>query len=835
MAIRRLQSLERKLAKDPSLRTRVHQKLEEYVAKGYCHKATPMELRSFDTKRVWYLPLCVVVHPKKPEKVRVVWDAAAKVEGVSFNSALLKGPDLLNPLISILYHFREHPIAVTGDIEEMFLRLLIRPQDSQSQRFLWRIKPEEAPSVYIIDVATFGATCSPSSAQFVKNANARDYAESFPKASSAIVKYHYVDDYLDSFETVDEAIEVVKQVTFIHSKGGFNLRNFLSNSNDVLLGISEEARRNVQADAKHLSLVRAEKVESVLGMRWKPFEDEFIYTLSFRDGLSKATESSHIPTKREMLKLVMSLFDPLGFVTFYLIHGRILIQDVWATGIDWDVPINRELSERWWQWISFLPKLCELRIPRCYFRDQVGKAKQLHVFVDASDAAYACVAYMRISGDVGVEVALVGAKSKVAPLKVLSVPRLELMAAVLGARMADSISTSHTYDIVSIHLWSDSSTVLAWINSDHRKYNKFVGVRVGEILSMTKMNQWRWLPTKKNPADEATKWGSGPNFDSKGRWFCGPSFLYLSEAEWPQNNNSMSTGEEAINVSNVHHTIPSSSIEFQRFSKWERLLRTQAYVTRFIGNIKCLQTRQPRQTGILTQEELKLAERELWKQAQVEVYYPERKVLLETQGSATDRHNSIPKTSPIYKLWPYLDTDGVIRMRGRIGAAWYATPEAKNPVILPKTHPITALIVDWYHRHYRHANHETVVNEMRQRYEISTLRTLVKQTARKCVKCRVTNASPHPPPMAQLPIQRVTPFVRPFTYVGLDYFGPVTVKVGRSTVKRWVALFTCLTMRAIHLELVHSLTSESCVMAIRRFIARRGARRNSLATMERVL
>lgn len=819
MAVQRLKSLERKLSREPSLRARVHEKIEEYVAKGYCHRASLTELDSVDCTRVWYLPLCVVVNPKKPHKVRVVWDAAAKVNGVSFNSALLKGPDLLTSIVCVLYHFREHRVAVTGDIEEMFLRILIRPQDSQSQRFLWRGNAEAAPSVYIIDVATFGSTCSPSSAQFVKNTNAMEHMESFPRASTAIIRYHYVDDYLDSFETEEEAIEVVQQVKSIHSTGGFNLRNFLSNSDALLTaidGISDE-------DAKQLSVSRAEKVESVLGMKWNPSKDVFIYTLTFREELDKVIQPSHVPTKREMLKLVMSLFDPLGFMTFYLIHGRALIQDVWATGVDWDVPINNDLCQRWRQWISYLPRLSDVTIPRCYFRSQMDGRKQLHMFVDASDAAYACVAYLRAHGTRGVEVALVGAKSKVAPLKVLSVPRLELMAAVIGARMADSVAASHSYDIAETYFWTDSSTVLAWINSDHRKYHKFVGVRIGEILALTKMNQWRWVPTKQNPADDATKWGNGPCFDPRNRWFCGPSFLFQPEAEWPTNTKAVSTNNELNCTHNIHHVTPIALHEFSRFSKWERLLRTQAYVFRFINNVRCRKNGQCTETGFLNQEELKRAEKELWKQAQAEAYSQERRILMETQGSPDIRHRLVPKLSPLYKLWPYIDRDGVIRMRGRIGAAWYASSDAKYPIILPKSHQVTLLLVDYYHRRYHHANHETVVNEMRQRFEISHLRTVVKQTARRCVRCHIQTAVPRPPPMASLPEQRLTPMVRPFTFVGLDYFGPLTVKVGRTQVKRWIALFTCLTVRAIHLEVVHSLSSESCVLAIRRFIARRGA------------
>ncbi|XP_055622593.1 uncharacterized protein LOC129766152 [Toxorhynchites rutilus septentrionalis] len=168
-----------------------------------------------------------------------------------------------------------------------------------------------------------------------------------------------------------------------------------------------------------------------------------------------------------------------------------------------------------------------------------------------------------------------------------------------------------------------------------------------------------------------------------------------------------------------------------------------------------------------------------------------------------------------------MDEKGVIRCRGRIGAAPYAPMEAKFPIILPRQHQITFLIVDWYHRRFRHANRETIFNEIRQRFEIAALRRLLDKVQRACLHCRIAKANPSPPAMAPLPETRLTAFLHPFTFTGLDYFGPLIVRVGRSNVKRWVALFTCLTIRAVHMEVIYSLTTESCIMAVQRFVARR--------------
>ncbi|XP_058456916.1 uncharacterized protein LOC131434269 [Malaya genurostris] len=761
MAIRRLRALERKLQNDPAMSKRVSSQIAEYLQKGYAHKASEEELRGIDAKRIWYLPLGIVINPKKPSKF---------------------------------------PVAVSGDIREMFHQIKIRHPDSQSQRFLWRDSPSDNPTVYIMDVCTFGSTCSPTSAQHVKNTNAREYEEKFPRACEVILNSHYVDDLLESFRTVKEAIDVINDVKTVHSLGGFEIRNFLSNKVEVLQGIGE-----ISASAtKDLLLERESTTESVLGMRWIPSEDMFTYTFVPRSDLQSILADGYIPTKREVLKVVMSLFDPLGLLAIFLVHGKVLIQDCWAAGLAWDDPINEDLCERWRRWTKFFPSLDTLRIPRCYFRSPPTddtSSLQLHVFVDASEVA-----------------SLVAAKTKIAPLK--SIPKLELKAAVLGVRLLEFVQNSHSYSIKERFLWSDSSTVLAWIQSDHRRYPKFVAVRVGEILMASDQREWRWLPSKMNIADAATKWKSDPDLGHTSSWFAGPNFLREKEETWPGQRRFTTTLAE-VKASMVHTTF-DPMLDVTRFGSWTKLLRTTAYVLRFIGNLRRKKARIALEMHIFTQEELKKAEEILWKLAQQESFSTEVHVLRSTQGPPESRHAVVAKSSPLYGMWPFMDEKGVVRKRDRIGAAPFAPFEAKFPVILPKQHLISYLIVDWYHRRFRHANRETIVNEMRQRFEIPRLRELIKRVTNNCVWCRVAKATPKPPPMASFPAIRLTPFVKPFSFVGLDYFGPVLVKVGRNQVKRWVALFTCLTVRAVHLEVVYSLTTEACIMAVRRFISRRG-------------
>ncbi|XP_055613924.1 uncharacterized protein LOC129760308 [Uranotaenia lowii] len=161
-------------------------------------------------------------------------------------------------------------------------------------------------------------------------------------------------------------------------------------------------------------------------------------------------------------------------------------------------------------------------------------------------------------------------------------------------------------------------------------------------------------------------------------------------------------------------------------------------------------------------------------------------------------------------------------MEGRTENAELLPFDMRFPIILPKDHIITFKLVHQLHVKYGHSYRNTVKNELKQRFWISSIDTLIRKTSRECTWCKVHRNRPQIPRMAPLPIQRVTPFLRPFSFVGLDYLGPFEVSIGRRSEKRWVCLFTCLVVRAVHLEVVYSLTSESCLMAIRRFISRRG-------------
>ncbi|XP_065086835.1 uncharacterized protein LOC135708663 [Ochlerotatus camptorhynchus] len=376
---------------------------------------------------------------------------------------------------------------------------------------------------------------------------------------------------------------------------------------------------------------------------------------------------------------------------------------------------------------------------------------------------------------------------RVAPLKLTSIPRLELQAAVIGTRLTHTIIETLSIIITRKFYWSDSRDVLCWINSDHRRYTQFVGFRVTEILEATEAHEWRYVPSKLNVVDDGTKWDVQPDLSPESRWFKGPDFLWTTEDKWPQSaiRNEPTDAELVANLS-VHYALPKPIVCVLGYSSWEQLRNVVARVLRFTTNCCSKQRKQPIKTGPLIQNELYTAEVYLIRLAQQEGYPEEFIILRGTPQNAGEPTAVLPRSSSLYKLTPWLDEHAILRMRTRIAACQYTTEDAKKPIILPH-------------------NHETVINELRQKYQIGRLRSCFNQARRDCQKCKIEQAAPNPPFMADLPPGRLAAFSRPFTHTGVDYFGPTEVFVGWRVEKRWGMLATCLTVRAIHIEVVHSL------------------------------
>ncbi|XP_058817345.1 uncharacterized protein LOC131680649 [Topomyia yanbarensis] len=783
MALQRFKSLEKRMERDEILSHTLNEKIANYRAKGYIRKLESEEINRVH-EHVWYLPVFPVTNPNKPGKVRIVWDAAACSYGISLNSALLTGPDLLVSLISVLYKFRERRFAICGDICEMFHQIRIRREDQNFQRFLWRDDcTQKEPSVFVMQVMTFGACCSPCSAQFVKNHNAERFAKDYPEAVNAIIKSTYVDDMLCSVDTEDEAVRLAQEVYFVHKQGGFEIRNWMSNSPRVLAALNED-----QWTEKSLDLTSDLATEKVLGMWWCTASDCFTFKINWHRFDENILNGSRHPTKREVLRTLMTIYDPIGLISHYLMFLKVLLQDIWRSSVGWDDAIEETHNNKWRTWLKLLPQVENLKIPRCYLPTTIAGDLidvQLHTFVDASELGMSAVVYLRIERGARIECSLVGSKTRVAPIKYLTIPGLELQAAVIGARLADSIAGSLSIKISRRFFWSDSRNVLSWLRADHRRYSQFVAARVSEVLELTELKDWRWVPTKQNVADEGTKWQRQPSLTIDSRWFNVPTFLHLPETEWVVTPLELRVTEEELRVTVHTHIKGKDPILLAKdFSSWRRLIRVTAYVLRFINNVHRNQL--TKTSSYLSGDEIKRAEEYHFRQAQKDAYPAGLFILkIEKEEQAKIRKN--PRNSSIYGLNAVLDHSGLIRMKGRAGACPYLDAEAISPIILPWDHHITKLAVIDFHEKYHHQNQEAVINEVKQRFCIPRLRRLYGQIRSSCQRCKIRDANPQPPAMADLPPCRLAAYDRPFTHTGVDYFGPMEVTVGRRVEKGGVS------------------------------------------------
>lgn len=345
--------------------------------------------------------------------------------------------------------------------------------------------------------------------------------------------------------------------------------------------------------------------------------------------------------------------------------------------------------------------------------------------------------------------------------------------------------------------------------SDHRRYKQFVANRVAEVLESSHENEWRWVPGEMNPADDGTR----PNllYKPNGRWKTGPEFLCQPPELWPSNRNPMDNASGDEELRGGHYIFSTREVNVEifdaaRFSKYRSLQRCIGWVFRYVNNLKFKCKQLPIIKGELALEEEEHAERFIIRSSQ--------------QAAFSDEYYCISKGTPIYAsstikaLNPYIDEFNNLRCSGRIDNAPLISVATKRPYILPKTDPVTRLLVQRYHERQKHINDSTVICELRLKYWIPSIRVVLNSVKAACNGCKLQKCKPSQPIMGPLPEDRLSAFVRPFSYTGLDYFSPVLVAVRRSHEKRWVALFTCLTTRAIHLELAADLSSDSCLLCI---------------------
>ena len=796
--------------------------MDTIFKRGYAIKAE-VESSSLPLGKFWFLPHHGIYHPRKPKKIRVVFDCSSRCQGISLNDVLLQGPDLTNSLVGVLTRFRENPVAFMADVEAMFFQVKVPAEQQDFLRFLWwpggnlDLELQE----FKMTVHLFGAISSPSVSNFALRKCA-DEAEEIHgvKTSDTIRRNFYVDDCLKSVPDDTTAQELVNAVREACMDSGFRLTKFTSNSIAVLKSLpQDELSKELQArDLDYSSL----PIERVLGIQWSVEQDLFKFAV-------------FIPakpiTRRGILSMVSSVYDPLGFIAPYILSAKLILQDLCKEShISWDDEVPSDYKSRWEKWITELPHLEKIHVDRCIRSSstQQETSKELHVFSDASSVGYGCAGYLRVSDQAGnIQVSFLMGKARLAPLKMITIPKLELTAATVAVKIGRMLDQELEEKPDKIIYHTDSTTVLHYLHSERKRFPVFVANRTQLINNFSNLDQWRYVNSRQNPADVASRGLGSPEQFQDSMWLDGPTFLRMPETDWPQQPVSFhAQAEETSNV--VSTTDPTDTLDafITHYSDWHRLKRATAFILRLRKILLAKARKQTEESSRdgLSIEELDDAESCIIKWVQRQCFGPEIQLLTQSEsynpsrGREKKRNGKMPRW--LHRLDPFLDCNGFMRVGGRLSKASFPM-EMMHPLMLPKKHHVSLLIIRAKHCSLGHAGRNHVLASVREKYWILAANSLVRHVISKCVSCRRYRKPVCLQKMSDLPQDRLEQ-AAPFTYTGVDLFGPFLVKEGRKEVKRYGVLFTCLVSRAIHVETANSLSTDSFIHALRRFAARRG-------------
>ena len=822
ISLMRLNNLLRKLRKDPSTLQKYNDIILEQEQSGIIERVSELE----SAKNVHYLAHQAVIREEaETTKVRVVFDASCKARksGVSLNDCLHVGPPMTPLLFEILLRFRENKVALVGDIEKAFLNIEIIPEDRDCLRFLWVDDVQaEDPKIVVFRYQTvvFGVNASP----FILNAVLRHHIEHYkeidPNFVTKLVEGFYVDDLVSGCSNTHEAFALFQKAKGRLQEGGFKLRKWKTNDPDLQLKIHQNESENVLKELKATTddstfaketlgqVKEAGEKTKVLGITWDTQKDLLEFDL--RKLLNEGKERV---TKRGILSTLATLFDPQGIISPVAVKAKVLFQELCVEKLGWDDPLPADKASIWEMWLNDLYQVGTISIPRCVYDESEGEilSCQLHGFGDASKKAYSAVIYLVYETSKGIFTKLLCSKTRVAPLKSLTIPRLELMSARILAVLMNTVRSalSSQVKIDSVKYWLDSKTALYWIYNNGQ-WKQFVQHRVNEILRLSRSDEWGHVSGVDNPADLGSRGVTASQLRDSKLWWEGPHWLRKGKAHWPKDilvTDSDEVKEErkktnVLSVVTEKQARLSQSITVNDFSSLKKLLKVTAWVKRFIENLKLKKEGKEINVGLLSVNEIEGAEKMLIKDAQEEL-----------------------KQSPNFKkLCTNLDLrdrEGILVCHGRLENADLET-EAKFPIILPRDHKITELIVLDCHNRVHHCKLRATLSELRSRFWVTRGRQYVKKILIRCFICRKLEGKAFSsPPAAPLPEFRVSE-AAPFSSVGIDFAGPLYYKANGGMSKCYIALFSCSITRALHLELINDLATPTFICCLRRFCARRG-------------
>lgn len=801
IATQRFKSLENKMSKDATFRAKYIEFMEEYERLGH------MTESSFQFDSEHYVIPHHGIYKKGTDKLRVVFDGSGKSSsGVSLNQCLHSGSPLQNDITKILLNFRRHQIVFTTDIKMMFRMTWIHPEDRKYQLILWRKDPSEKIKVYELNTNTYGLRSSPFISIRTMNQLADDWEAQNPnsKASETIRREIFVDDILTGADTLSEAQELKKELIALMNSAGYELRKWSSNQKQLLEDLpGDHCEQPRQFDNEDKSFIK------VLGIQWDPSSDSFSYQINIPLG--------KVVTKRNILSTIARLYDPCGYCNPVILRFKNLLQTLFMDGINWDDPVTDSVILQWEEMIQDLRYLQGLYLPRCVAIHQ-AVSYSLHGFGDASELGFASCVYLRSVDSAGnVMVRLVLAKSRVAPKKSRqTIPKLELSAAHLTCKLLNHVAESYedSINIENITAWSDSSIVLIWLKTKPHHLQTFECNRVQYVQTSERIMIWRHVPSDLNPADCASRGMSAKDILNHVLWWS-PSWLHLSDENWPK--SVISEPREVPGFKKIVHVCtPVQQWDLsllERLSSFSKLIKVTAFIIRYITNLR-LKKDQRNLSKVLSLDETRNATK----------YWIKRIQSLSFSLELGQLKKGKPVCTSLQKLSIFLDEEGIIRVGGRLKKSGLRYG-VRHPYLLPKDHKFCQLLIEFYHKSYCHAATTALIAILRREYWITSVRRQVSRVIKKCLVCFRFRPSIQPPFMADLPADRVTA-ARPFLGTATDFAGPFLVKSSllrnAKAVKAYLCVFVCLATKAVHLEVVSSLSVEAFVAAFTRFVSRRG-------------
>lgn len=793
-AKRRYLFLERKFARSPGLREEYNAVITEYLNKKYLSLVPPENC----LESGFYLPHHPVIRQdKSTTKLRIVLDASAKTDsGLSLNDVLHTGCNLQNDIFQILLKVRVFEFAFFADVRQMYLCIEVHPSHRSYQRILYRFSDDAPIETYQFNRVTFGLRSSPFLALRTMRQLAHDERDNFPHACSVLESDMYMDDLASSASSLKEAVGMASDLIQLLKRGGFELVKWTSNSLDLLGTIPDTHR---QSESVSFDTDTSFKI---LGLQWLPSSDSFKFTV---------TPPNPEGTKRAILSVTARLYDILGLVGPVILYSKLLIKELWLLKLDWDDQPPEAVLRLWNQFISELPLISSLSFSRHLGVDSHSRLYLL-AFSDASEKAYGCVVYTYVlNNNQKPIVRLLCSKSKVAPVKTVTLARLELCGILLMAKLLrvayDTISKRHP--IEDVYAFSDSQVALCWVHSSPHRFNTFVANRIAQCQTYFSSHYFRFIPGSQNPADCLSRGLLPSQLVQHELWLTGPPWASLPIDDWPVSEFSLTSTPMPEEKSAVfalknkpEHILITLSL---KFSNWDKFLRCVVYMLRFIKKL-------PR-NNCITASDLDFAELTIVKAVQHTYFYEDIDKL----------KNSKLCSHALRKLSPFLD-QGILRVGGRLANSSLDYSQ-KHPILLPRNGHIIELIIDAYHVKHFHTGPNLLLSILRQRFWILSARRIVRMRTHRCNICFRLNPKPTFPVMSDLPECRVEQS-KAFSHTGVDFAGPFNVtfsrKRGVRSQKAYLCLFICLVTKAVHLELASSLSSASFLDAFKRFLSRRG-------------